>query len=260
MLYILPDAVTAHSIADGERGGGAEAGKAPVPPCILPLEDSTTQISLEVDDRSALLLLLQPPSPCMANRPWPGRRASSSMPLRVPAQVRPCRNSAPVCQTLAERSWVVGEHGTLWLHGAGVWWVRHGASVAACGGGVASSSVGRDSRWGWMRRADRAQLMRISADYVRVSIAHGISHEDAGKELLEFMRCARTAQGRAREGAMTLDLRGVWAMPVGAGVWLERGLEAPALMEDNDCSALIKWLPAFSGDLERLPTCLCRWC
>ena len=44
----------------------------------------------------------------------------------------------------------------------------------------------------WVRRADSAQLMRISADYVRVSIAHGISHEDAGQELLEFMRCAGT--------------------------------------------------------------------
>ena len=39
--------------------------------------------------------------------------------------------------------------------------------------------------------------MRISADYVRVSITHGISHEDAGEELLEFMRCvARSAASR----------------------------------------------------------------
>ena len=65
LLYILPDAVTAHSIADGERGGdGAEPNKAPVPPCILPLEDNTTQISLEVDDRSPAAALTPPQHQC----------------------------------------------------------------------------------------------------------------------------------------------------------------------------------------------------
>ena len=54
-LYILPDAVTAYSMQDGAGpGGGAEPSKPPVPPCILPLEESTTQVSLEVDDRCAL--------------------------------------------------------------------------------------------------------------------------------------------------------------------------------------------------------------
>ncbi len=72
MLYILPDAVTAHSIADADQGGGAEAGKAPVPPCILPLEDNTTQISLEVDDRSAPLL---DPLPKHSDCLWLGQRA-----------------------------------------------------------------------------------------------------------------------------------------------------------------------------------------
>ena len=41
-----------------------------------------------------------------------------------------------------------------------------------------------------LRRADRAQIIKVSADHVRVSITHGISHEDAGGELLEYMRCA----------------------------------------------------------------------
>ncbi len=38
------------------------------------------------------------------------------------------------------------------------------------------------------RRADRALVVKVSADYVRVQIAHGIAHEDAGEELLELMR------------------------------------------------------------------------
>ena len=37
-------------------------------------------------------------------------------------------------------------------------------------------------------RADKAQIMKISADNVRLSITHGISHEDASEELLEFVR------------------------------------------------------------------------
>ena len=78
LLYILPDAVTAHSIADGGGDGGGngpEAGRAPVPPCILPLEDATTQISLEVDDRSALQ---PPPVPC-CNNPWAAQSALLGM-------------------------------------------------------------------------------------------------------------------------------------------------------------------------------------
>jgi uncharacterized protein YggU (UPF0235/DUF167 family) len=31
-------------------------------------------------------------------------------------------------------------------------------------------------------------VIKVSADYVRVQITHGISHEDASGELLEFMR------------------------------------------------------------------------
>lgn len=37
-------------------------------------------------------------------------------------------------------------------------------------------------------RADKAQVVKVSADYVRVQITHGIAHENAGEELLEFMR------------------------------------------------------------------------
>ena len=37
-------------------------------------------------------------------------------------------------------------------------------------------------------RADKAEIMKISADNVRLSIIHGVSHEDANEELLEFVR------------------------------------------------------------------------
>ena len=47
LLYILPNALTAQSMAEGTQG----AAKAPVPPCIMAIESDTTQISLEVDDR-----------------------------------------------------------------------------------------------------------------------------------------------------------------------------------------------------------------
>ncbi len=55
-LYLLKDSVTAQSLLDGERGG---RDKPPVPPCILPIDNNTTQISLEIDDRSPPF----PPSP-----------------------------------------------------------------------------------------------------------------------------------------------------------------------------------------------------
>ena len=46
-LYILSGALTTYSIEESQKG----AEKAPVPPCILPVEDGTSQVSLEVDDR-----------------------------------------------------------------------------------------------------------------------------------------------------------------------------------------------------------------
>ena len=48
-LYILSGALTTYSIEESQAG----AEKAPVPPCILPVEDGTSQVSLEVDDRRA---------------------------------------------------------------------------------------------------------------------------------------------------------------------------------------------------------------
>ena len=42
----------------------------------------------------------------------------------------------------------------------------------------------------YLCRADQALIVKVSADYVRVSITRGISHEEAGEELLDFMRCA----------------------------------------------------------------------
>ena len=62
MLYILPDAVTAYSAQERSEPGNPDASKMPVPPCILPLEDSTTQISLELDDRCAPALPSSPRS------------------------------------------------------------------------------------------------------------------------------------------------------------------------------------------------------
>lgn len=47
LLYILPNALTADSMAEGPQG----AGKAPVPPCIMSIGNDTTQISLDIDDR-----------------------------------------------------------------------------------------------------------------------------------------------------------------------------------------------------------------
>jgi hypothetical protein len=46
-LYVLSGALTTYSIEESQKG----AEKAPVPPCILPVEDGTSQVSLEVDDR-----------------------------------------------------------------------------------------------------------------------------------------------------------------------------------------------------------------
>lgn len=37
-------------------------------------------------------------------------------------------------------------------------------------------------------RAQNACLIKISRDYVRVQIIHGIGHDKASEELLEFMR------------------------------------------------------------------------
>ena len=53
LLYILSGALTTYSIEESQAG----AEKAPVPPCILPVEDGTSQVSLEVDDRRAPPLL-----------------------------------------------------------------------------------------------------------------------------------------------------------------------------------------------------------
>lgn len=53
-LYILSGALTTYSIEESVAG----AEKAPVPPCILPVEDGTSQVSLEVDDRRAPLPFL----------------------------------------------------------------------------------------------------------------------------------------------------------------------------------------------------------
>ncbi|KAK9825691.1 hypothetical protein WJX81_004753 [Elliptochloris bilobata] len=47
-LYILSGALTTYSIEESQAG----VEKAPVPPCILPVEDGTSQVSLEVDDRA----------------------------------------------------------------------------------------------------------------------------------------------------------------------------------------------------------------
>ena len=64
LLYILPNALTAQSMAEGNQGGP----KAPVPPCIMAVDSGTTQISLEIDDRCAcaprhqLLLFIVPDS------------------------------------------------------------------------------------------------------------------------------------------------------------------------------------------------------
>lgn len=49
LLYILPNALSAQSMAEGAQGGP----KAPVPPCIMAVDSGTTQISLEIDDRRA---------------------------------------------------------------------------------------------------------------------------------------------------------------------------------------------------------------
>ena len=49
-------------------------------------------------------------------------------------------------------------------------------------------SLGKALEVSAVRRADKAQIMKISADNVRLSITHGISHEDASEELLEFVR------------------------------------------------------------------------
>ena len=54
LLYILPNALTAQSMAEGPQG----VAKAPVPPCIMAVDGNTTQISLEVDDRSAHILFM----------------------------------------------------------------------------------------------------------------------------------------------------------------------------------------------------------
>lgn len=37
-------------------------------------------------------------------------------------------------------------------------------------------------------RAANPALIKISSDYVRVQIVHGIAHEKASEEILEFMR------------------------------------------------------------------------
>ena len=58
-LYLLKDSVTAQSLLEGERGG---RDKPPVPPCILPIDNNTTQISLEIYDRG-------PPAPFYTTRP-----------------------------------------------------------------------------------------------------------------------------------------------------------------------------------------------
>lgn len=46
-LYILENAVTSYSSQDPAQGASP-----PVPPCILPLDKDTTQVSLEIDDRA----------------------------------------------------------------------------------------------------------------------------------------------------------------------------------------------------------------
>ena len=37
-------------------------------------------------------------------------------------------------------------------------------------------------------RADRPELIKVSADAVRIAITHGIAHEAAGEEALDFLR------------------------------------------------------------------------
>jgi len=46
-LYVLEGAVTSYSSQDPAQGSSP-----PVPPCILPLNKDTTQVSLEIDDRA----------------------------------------------------------------------------------------------------------------------------------------------------------------------------------------------------------------
>jgi hypothetical protein len=53
-----------------------------------------------------------------------------------------------------------------------------------------------------MRRAERCLVVKVSADYVRVSITRGIGHEEAGEELLEFMRCVLPPQRSAHNMAL----------------------------------------------------------
>ncbi len=40
----------------------------------------------------------------------------------------------------------------------------------------------------YVRRADRPEIIKVSADAVRIAITHGIAHEAAGEEALDFMR------------------------------------------------------------------------
>lgn len=47
LLYILEGSVTSYSSQDPAQGASP-----PVPPCILPLDQDTTQVSLEIDDRA----------------------------------------------------------------------------------------------------------------------------------------------------------------------------------------------------------------
>ncbi|KAK9795516.1 hypothetical protein WJX73_003528 [Symbiochloris irregularis] len=53
-LYIFDGALTAYSPEDREGGGAA-----PVPPCILAVGQNTTQVALDIDDRSNQLKLVK---------------------------------------------------------------------------------------------------------------------------------------------------------------------------------------------------------
>ena len=108
---------------------------------------------------------------------------------------------------------------------------------------------------GWSR-ADRAQLMKISADYVRMSITHGISHEDAGEELLEFMRCAWRGLGLRVSPLFYYECVAAWQGGVTSG---RPGAEQNTVLADLDSSGTsFREVPADAG--RRLVCRICMCC
>ncbi len=176
-LYVLSGALTTYSIEESQKG----AEKAPVPPCILPVEDGTSQVSLEVDDRRGPRRACDP-------------RAGSCE--RV-------RGSAALYQT---PGYVANEG--CWP-GPGTGGGRAPAALLAPGSGVrraaacwvqmrTRSALSALMHGGAPRRADRPSVLKISADHVRISIKSGISSEGAGEEILVRLAGPRAAPAAAR--------------------------------------------------------------